>query len=185
MKQFAYKDGHGHVYPAHAALAFQPGLVPGHFDTETREFTPIGNPQEQVGSIITDAGTGMGQETVLSGMREDKGAGTAPISGVAFTLPPEHAARLADAETKVVEQEQELADRDQQIAALQAQLALAKGAQAPAPGAGTTATDAGEIGTSTSAVGTDGEAEQAAPADTAAAEDQASPRRVARRVTNQ
>ncbi len=99
-KQFAYRDTSGFIYPAHPSLLLQPGLVPGNFDTESRKFTPTGNPQEQVGTIITDANTGKNSETVLSGLKEDKGADTAPLTnGVVFTQlsdPVEEEASLGD-----------------------------------------------------------------------------------------
>ena len=49
--------------------------VPGWYDTDTRMSTPVGNPQEQVANIDTNAGAGAGTEKVLSGLREDHGAG--------------------------------------------------------------------------------------------------------------
>ncbi|MBB5448221.1 MULTISPECIES: hypothetical protein [unclassified Paraburkholderia] len=119
MKQFAYQDAHGVVYPAHPALAFQPGLIPGQYDSETRTFTPQGNPKEQVGVIITDAGAG-GRDTLQSGLRDDRGAGTAPInSGVAFTLPADNSAEY---QARIVELEQELSDERERSAALEAQV---------------------------------------------------------------
>ena len=117
MKQFAYQDAHGVVYPAHPALAFQPGLIPGEYDSETKTFTPQGNPKEQVGVIITD-GT-----KLQSGLRDDKGADTAPIrSGVAFTQPTEQADNGAELQARIVELEQELSDERQRSAALEAQV---------------------------------------------------------------
>lgn len=82
-KQFSYQDRHGKIYPAHPTLAFTEGLVPGNYDTDTRVFTPLGNPKQKVGNVITDAGFG-GKERLLSGLYEDKGADTAPLNGVAF-----------------------------------------------------------------------------------------------------
>jgi hypothetical protein len=118
-KQFVYQDAHGILYPAHAALAFQPGLVPGWYDTDTRTFTPAGNPQEQVGNIVTDAGVGTGAETVLSGLREDRGADTAPLTGVVVSEP--------DTAARLVETEAQLADERERVAALEAQLAILQG----------------------------------------------------------
>ncbi|CAE6958693.1 hypothetical protein [Paraburkholderia domus] len=89
-RQFGYQDAHGTFYPDHPALRFEPGLVPGYFDTETKEFTPSGNPNRQTGTIVTDAGFG-GAETLKSGLAEDKGADTAPLQGVAFTQTNEQA----------------------------------------------------------------------------------------------
>ncbi|WP_157645057.1 hypothetical protein [Burkholderia ubonensis] len=129
-KQFAYRDAHGKVYPAHAALAFQPGLVPGHYDTETRQFTPIGNPQQQTGTIITDAGGGHDQK-LLSGLGEDRGADMAPLgTGVAFTQTQAQVdldaarARAAELEGRVAELESELTDERQRSATLEAQVAV-------------------------------------------------------------
>lgn len=85
-KQFCYQDAQGVLYPEHSALHFEPNLVPGFYDTETRVFTPSGNPQKQVGNIITDVGTGNSTK-ILSGLAEDKGAMTAPMNGVAFSQP--------------------------------------------------------------------------------------------------
>lgn len=117
MKQFAYQDAHGVVYPAHPALAFQPGLIPGQYDSETKTFAPQGNPKEQVGVIVTD-GT-----KLQSGLRDDKGAGTAPIhSGVAFSLPAEQADNSAELQARIVELEQELSDERERSAALEAQV---------------------------------------------------------------
>ncbi|MGF6936848.1 hypothetical protein OKW41_006010 [Paraburkholderia sp. UCT70] len=123
MKQFAYQDAHGVVYPAHPALAFQPGLIPGQYDSETRTFTPQGNPKEQVGVIVTDAGAG-GRDTLQSGLRDDRGAGTAPIkSGVLFTLPADQEPdNSAEYQARVVELEQELFDERERSAALEAQV---------------------------------------------------------------
>ncbi|MBN3777440.1 hypothetical protein G3O06_07730 [Burkholderia sp. Ac-20345] len=154
-KQFAYRDAHGKVYPAHAALAFQPGLVPGHYDTDTRQFTPIGNPQQQTGTIITDAAAGHDQK-LLSGLGEDRGANTAPIgAGVAFTLTPLQAeldaalARSAELDGRVAELESELSDERERSAALEAQVAVlthqlqdAQGTQG-ANGPGTSGSDGG------------------------------------------
>jgi len=120
-RQFVYQDAHGRLYPAHVALAFQPGLVPGWFDTDTRVFTPSGNPQEQVGNIVTDAGVGAGPEKVLSGLREDRGADTASIEGVVVTTPAESGE--ADVSARLVETEAELATERERVAALEAQLA--------------------------------------------------------------
>ncbi|WP_333679874.1 hypothetical protein [Dyella sp.] len=129
-KQFAYQDAHGHVYPAHAALAFQPGLVPGWYDTDKRTFTPNGNPQEQTGSIITDANFGGGKEQVLSGLRDDRGAGTAPIqSGVAFTSPHD-AEEAAEVATRLSQAQAELEALRQQNAVLQAQNEVLQGVKA-------------------------------------------------------
>ncbi|KVT91870.1 hypothetical protein WK59_03800 [Burkholderia ubonensis] len=129
-KQFAYRDAHGKVYPAHAALAFQPGLVPGHYDTETRQFTPIGNPQQQTGTIITDASSGLDQK-LLSGLGEDRGADTAPLgAGVAFTQTNVQVeldaalARAAELDGRVAELESELSDERERSATLDAQVAV-------------------------------------------------------------
>ena len=118
MKQFAYQDAHGVVYPAHPALSFQPGLIPGEYDSETKTFTPQGNPKEQVGVIITD-GT-----KLQSGLRDDKGAGAAPIqSGVAFSLPANQGSDdSAEYQARIVELEQELTDERERSAALEAQV---------------------------------------------------------------
>ncbi|SAK62629.1 hypothetical protein AWB76_03282 [Caballeronia temeraria] len=119
-KTFAYRDGHGTIYPPHPAMLAQPGLVPGQYDTETKTFTPTGNPQQQTGSIITDAGFG-GHQKVLSGLGEDKGANTAPLrAGVAFTLPADH----ADAGARAVELEQQLAEEQERSRALAAQIEM-------------------------------------------------------------
>lgn len=97
-KQFCYQDQFGKIYPEHAALRFEPSLVPGFFDTETKTFTPVGNPQKQVGNIIVDAGFGdKGPGELKSGLDEDKGAMTAPLNGVAF-------AGVARAEGEAVEE---------------------------------------------------------------------------------
>lgn len=82
-KQFCYQDQWGVIYPEHPALRFEPSLVPGHYDTEKKVFMPVGNPQAQVGNIITDGDTGK----VLSGLKEDKGANTAPVNGVIISQP--------------------------------------------------------------------------------------------------
>ncbi|OLL27467.1 hypothetical protein BTH42_31980 [Burkholderia sp. SRS-W-2-2016] len=83
-RQFGYQDAHGFFYSEHPALHFEPGLVPGFYDTDTKTFTPTGNPTQQTGTIVTDAGFG-NAETLKSGLSEDKGADTAPLEGVAFT----------------------------------------------------------------------------------------------------
>jgi len=117
-KQFAYRDAAGFIYPAHQALAFQPGLVPGQYDTETRTFTPTGNPRQQTGSIITDAGAG-GGEKVLSGLGEDRGADTAPLgAGVAWN----QAVDDPDAQARMIELEQQLEEEQQRNASLSAQV---------------------------------------------------------------
>ena len=154
-KQFVYQDLHGILYPAHGALAFQPGLVPGWYDTDTRTFTPVGNPQEQVGNIVTDAGVGASTEKVLSGLREDHGAGTAPLAGVAFTATDEGSE--ADLAARLVETEAALTAERERVVALEAQVAILRGTagespteagmpaapeDAPAPTAGTASTDA-------------------------------------------
>jgi hypothetical protein len=123
-KQFAYQDMHGKIYPSHAALAFQPELVPGWYDTDKRTFTPTGNPQAQHGTIVTDAGHG-GQESLLSGLGEDKGANTAPLKGVAFSV--------AEAQTKAVELEARLEEERRKNAELQAQVAVQGAIKADAP----------------------------------------------------
>lgn len=136
-KQFVYQDAHGHLYPAHGALAFQPGLVPGWYDTETKTFTPTGNPQAQVGSIVTDAGVGAGQEKVLSGLRADQGADTAPINhGVVFTQTPDND---PDAAAQRIEIEAQLAAERERTAALEARIA---GLDPTPPAAADSVTDA-------------------------------------------
>lgn len=82
--QFCYQDSHGTLYPEHPALYFQPDLVPGHYDTDKGTFTPTGNPTKKVGNIITDGGHD-GNEKLLSGLSEDKGADTAPVKGVVIS----------------------------------------------------------------------------------------------------
>lgn len=102
-KQFCYQDAQGVLYPEHSALHFEPNLVPGFYDTETRVFTPSGNPQKQVGNIITDVGTGNSTK-ILSGLAEDKGAMTAPMNGVAFSQPVDDETETA-ADSEVTEAE--------------------------------------------------------------------------------
>ncbi|MCA8017735.1 hypothetical protein [Burkholderia metallica] len=162
-KQFAYRDAHGKVYPAHAALAFQPGLVPGHYDTETRQFTPIGNPQQQTGTIITDASSGLDQK-LLSGLGEDRGADTAPLgAGVAFTQSNAQVeldaalARAAELDGRVAELESELSDERERNAALEAQVAVLT--QQLQDAQGTTGTDTS--GSDGGASGADGQAPEA------------------------
>lgn len=123
-KQFAYRDAHHRIYPAHPALAFQPGLVPGFYDTDTKVFTPQGNPQEQTGTIITDAGAGEHQK-LLSGLSEDRGADTKPLGpGVAFTRPAESGPAVAELQAKIAELESQLDEERQHNAALEAQVAV-------------------------------------------------------------
>lgn len=88
-RQFCYQDKNGFLYPEHSALHFEPGLVPGWYDTEKKVFTPNGNPKEKTGNIITDVGYGQGETKLLSGLKEDKGAMTAPVNGIAFSKPDE------------------------------------------------------------------------------------------------
>ncbi|NML34516.1 hypothetical protein [Paraburkholderia antibiotica] len=128
-KQFAYRDAHGTIYPAHSALAFQPELVPGQYDTDTKQFTPTGNPQRQTGTIITDASANPGRQQLLSGLGEDRGAHTAPLgAGVAFTLPAdddsEVRAELAEANAKLADLEAQLSESQQRVAVLEAQNAV-------------------------------------------------------------
>ncbi|SIO50554.1 hypothetical protein SAMN05444172_2580 [Burkholderia sp. GAS332] len=160
-EQYAYQDAHGRIYPAHPAMLAQPGLVPGWYNVETRTFRPTGNPQEQVGNIITDAGVGNGQEQVLSGLRNDKGAGTAPINGVAFTLPSGESD--PDLAAQVIELEAQLAEERQRNAALEAQLVMRQGG---VPGATT-----GGEGVNLGSVGDDGGGEQTGSSGDGGAED--------------
>ncbi|QUO26144.1 hypothetical protein KEH57_04235 [Burkholderia cenocepacia] len=105
-KQFGYQDSSGFFYSDHPALRFEPGLVPGFYDTETKQFTPTGNPVQQTGTIVTDAGFG-GASTLRSGLAEDVGADTAPLAGIAFTQ--------TNAQAEASAREAELVDLKRQL----------------------------------------------------------------------
>ena len=128
--QYGYQDRHGTFYPDHPALRFEPGLVPGFYDTDSKTFEPTGNPNRQTGTIITDAGFG-GSETLKSGLSEDKGADTAPLKGVVFTQTNDEAQRekdtqLANAQSENADLKRQLEDSNRENAQLRAKEELAR-----------------------------------------------------------
>jgi hypothetical protein len=126
-EQFGYQDKEGRFYPDHPALRFEPGLVPGYYDHETKKFRAVGNPREQRGTIVTDAGFGDSDLRLQSGLVEDKGADTAPLQGVAFTQTNEQAqAELDKRNAENVELRQKLEASQRENAQWRARDELAK-----------------------------------------------------------
>jgi hypothetical protein len=95
-KHIAHRAEDGTIHMKHELLAVMPGITPGVYDDETRQFTPTGHPLIMTGShIIESAAWEGGKSQILSGLSEDKGSGIGPTGAVKIGLPEDIRASFA------------------------------------------------------------------------------------------